>query len=95
MKTASTEQKRCSWESDLAHGFVLNDVTLTNLYELIDALETMSDETFRHHVNPAKNDFAQWVQDVFSEHTLAHELRSCATAEANAQTIVNHIVTRI
>lgn len=95
MKTALTEQKRGTWESDPEHGFVLNGTTLTNLYELIDALETMNDETFRHHVNAVKNDFAQWVQDVFSEHGLAHELRRCSTPQAHAQTIVNHIVQRL
>lgn len=95
MKTAIIEQKRVTWESDAEHGFVLNGTTLTNLYELIDALETMSDETFRTHVNAAKNDFAQWVQDVFSEHALAYQLRRCATPQAHAQTIVNHIVNRL
>ncbi len=48
---------------------------LKSVYELIDELETMSEETFKHHVNHVKNDFATWLSDVFDETALADEIR--------------------
>ena len=57
--------------------FWVNDGSiLKNLKELPDALKQMSDETFMHHVNENKNDFANWVEDVVGERKLARELRS-------------------
>ena len=35
--------------------------------DLADALRDMSDDLFSHHVNDARNDFANWVHHVFEE----------------------------
>lgn len=48
---------------------------LKNLRELETALKEMSDETFRYHVNEAKNDFSNWVNDVIGDEDLARDLR--------------------
>jgi len=45
----NVEGAMCFW--------VNNGAVLKNLIELRDALNTMSDETFAHHVSAEKNDF--------------------------------------
>jgi hypothetical protein len=55
--------------------FWVNDGNvLKNLQELPGALRNMDAETFMHHVNDEKNDFANWVNDVVGEKTLARDL---------------------
>ena len=93
MKSIQVETKR-GWEAPEEHAFVLaNGTKLLTLYDLITELDTMTQETFQHHVNDAKNDFAQWTQDVFGDKKLADTLRTCATKEQHATTIINHLVT--
>ncbi len=48
---------------------------LRNIAELPPALERMSEETFRHHVTGKKNDFANWIEFVIGERSLADEVR--------------------
>ncbi|MBT3304541.1 hypothetical protein HN592_02710 [Candidatus Woesearchaeota archaeon] len=56
--------------------FVLNDGNrLKNIQELTDALETMSEDVFKYHANEFKNDFANWISDVFEESDLAEEIK--------------------
>ena len=56
--------------------FVLQDGRkLGSIYELIDELETMHADLFKHHVNETKNDFANWIEHTFNEKSLAEELR--------------------
>lgn len=47
---------------------------LKNIYELNDALQTMTDDTFSYHVNKEKNDFANWIRAVMGSRKLAAEL---------------------
>lgn len=56
------------------HFIVADGRKLKNIIELADALETMSEEIFRHHANEFKNDFSAWVKDVFYEHSLAEDI---------------------
>jgi hypothetical protein len=56
--------------------FVLADGTkLRSLFDLMQALQGMTDDVFRHHVTDFRNDFSNWVHDVFREPKLAEELR--------------------
>ncbi len=48
---------------------------LRNLKELAESFRTMSDETFAHHVNAEKNDFASWVGDILLDKKLATDLK--------------------
>lgn len=48
---------------------------LRSVYELVDALEHMSDDIFKQHVNDAKNDFSSWIKDVFEEPNVAKEIK--------------------
>ena len=56
------------------HFVVADGRKLKNIIELADALETMSEEIFRHHVNEFKNDFSSWVKDVFYDNSLADDI---------------------
>ena len=42
-----------------------------NLQELAEAFHYMSDDVFYYHVNDQKNDFSNWVRDVFKQEKLA------------------------
>jgi len=68
-------RKKVLGEAPEEHHFIVADGRkLKNIIELADALETMSEEIFRHHANEFKNDFSAWVKDVFYDHSLAEDI---------------------
>ena len=68
-------RKKILGEAPEEHHFIVADgKKLKNIMELADALETMSEEIFRHHANEFKNDFSAWVKDVFYDHSLAEDI---------------------
>jgi len=70
------------------HYFVLcTGQTIKNIKELADALESVEDSIFYHHVNSERNDFATWVKDIFEEEALANELMSVAD-KSNTRIII-------
>ena len=73
--------------------FVLKDGrVLKDLVELAHAHEHMSDDVFNHHVNNYKNDFRNWVRDVFSQKELAAELEKAKTRSELQLAVLKHIV---
>jgi len=55
--------------------FILgNGGAIKDIKELADILDHLSDDEFRYHVDEKKNDFANWVRDVFLEKELADRL---------------------
>jgi hypothetical protein len=55
--------------------FVLgNGGVIKSIAELGSTLDYLSEDEFRYHVNDAKNDFGNWVRDVFDEKDLADKL---------------------
>ena len=52
---------------------------LKNLTELLNELRSMSQETFYHHVQPGKNDFANWINDVLQDTVTARAIRGLTT----------------
>ena len=68
-------RKKILGEAPVEQHFIVADgKKLKNIIELADALETMSEEIFRHHANEFKNDFSAWVKDVFYDHSLAEDI---------------------
>ncbi|MFH1053195.1 MAG: helicase HerA-like domain-containing protein [Candidatus Woesearchaeota archaeon] len=51
-------------EKTLAPLRLKTGIVVINPQELIDALNTMNDESFMQHVNDKKNDFADWIEPV-------------------------------
>jgi hypothetical protein len=78
---ASPEQ--CFW--------VNNGPILKNLDELSSALPAMNDDTFSHHANNEKNDFSNWVKDVFGDQRLANDLLSSKNRESAVKKIRNRL----
>lgn len=64
---------------------------LGSVYELENKLCTMSSEAFYHHVNPVRNDFHNWVRDVFQDYELANELLSAKTPAEAAAIVRKHL----
>jgi len=61
-------------------GFWLhNGPVLKSLADLSKAMESMSNETFKHHVNPTNNDFVNWVNDVVGDKVLANAIKQAKT----------------
>lgn len=50
--------------------------SLRSIEELLVFLRTCNDQSFMHHVTATRNDFANWVRDVFHQTQLADQLAS-------------------
>lgn len=59
--------------------WVNNGPIVKNVEGLLGALKRMSDKTFGHHVNEAKNDFSNWVNEVIGDKSLATALKKART----------------
>lgn len=81
-------RKKILGEAPEEHRFVVADGRkLKNIMELADALETMSEEVFRHHANDIRNDFSSWVKDIFYDHSMAEDIAR-AKNKLEAQVVV-------
>ncbi len=88
-----TVRKKVLGEAPQEYHFVLMDGRrLKSIYDLIDSLEDMAEDTFRHHVNDLKNDFSTWIKDIFEEHGLADELRKIQDKLETQRSLLNHMV---
>lgn len=68
--------------ADSSQFFVVsNGRTLKNLFELTNALQSMDDETYYHHVNSERNDFSNWIRHVFSDDSLADDMTKAKDKE--------------
>jgi hypothetical protein len=76
--------------------FVLQDGRrIASLFQLIDELETMSEEGYRKFVNEWKNDFATWVKDVFEVPSLADELQRVRDRIGTQRAIMKHLLNEV
>ncbi|MBI2144653.1 hypothetical protein HYU17_05940 [Candidatus Woesearchaeota archaeon] len=60
---------------------------LRSIRELGQKLETMSSQAFGSHANSHKNDFHNWVRDVFQDNELAGELLQARTPQQAAAAV--------
>jgi hypothetical protein len=80
-------------EAPQQYHFILSDGRhLKSLYELVDELETMGDDAYRQYVNEGKNDFANWISDVFDERHLAEDIRRTQQRIDTQRAILKHLV---
>ncbi len=56
--------------------YMANGRVITKLSDLPGAVESTDDNTFYYHVNSEKNDFANWIKDVFNITPLANKIKS-------------------
>ena len=72
--------------------FYLNDGRiLRNMEDLRNALNNMTEELYSYHVNSEKNDFSNWVRNVFRDEKLASDL-AIATSKVQA---AGYVATRL
>ncbi len=62
-----------------------------NLYQLAECLDRISENSFRHHVTEVRNDFSNWVRDVFGDDKLANDLSRCTNSAEAAKTVRDRI----
>ncbi len=58
-----------------------------NLQQLVDCLSHMPEESYRHHVTPLKNDFKNWIRDVFGDDKLANDLAAIYNSDEAAKVV--------
>ena len=61
--------------------------TLSNLPDLLRALQNITEIQFYHHVNTEKNDFALWVEEVLLDSECAQNLRHSQTLKTSITVI--------
>ena len=69
--------KKWSLKKDAKIGnyfFLTGGQECKNVPELAYALRKMSDQDFEKHVQFGRNDFANWIRDVFQDHELANDI---------------------
>jgi hypothetical protein len=71
--------------------FCVSGDVYRNLRELHAGLLMMRDEHFKHHVTDEKNDFANWVQDVFDDAALAAAIRGVRSRALAAYRVAERI----
>lgn len=76
--------------------FILEDGRkLESVFQLVDELETMGEDVFRHHVNDMRNDFANWVRDVFESRGLADEIQNVRDRMETQRAIMKHLLREV
>lgn len=71
--------------------FCQDGCTSKNLVELTDCLTRMREDTFHHHVTSWKNDFSNWVRDVFGDDKLASDLTKVTSPLEAAKVVKERI----
>ena len=68
--------------------------SLRSVYELVDALGNMSDETFSYHVSEERNDFSAWISDSLKETELGEQARAAQTRVDMQIVLLKFLATR-
>lgn len=64
---------------------LMNGPEIKNILELANALRNMPNEVFYHHSNDQKNDFGNWIRDVFKLEELSKEIWNCNKLETEVR----------
>jgi len=64
---------------------------LNSLIALHDTMNEIENETFGHHVNSEKNDFADWVELTLCDGDCAKDLRKAKTPKSAKSVVVRHL----
>ena len=89
-------RKKIAGQAPEEYHFILQDGRkLRDMLELVDSLEHMNDDVFRHHVNEIHNDFSTWVKDIFNEHELADEMAKINNKVDTQIAVMKHLLKKI
>ncbi|MEM2115997.1 MAG: hypothetical protein QXD62_03375 [Candidatus Woesearchaeota archaeon] len=79
-------------ECNPEEAFILsNGIRLHSLKELKEALLIIPSEVYNHHVTYDRNDFANWIRDIFKDYILAERIRKAENKEEAAKIIEKRI----
>lgn len=65
--------------------------TIRDMKELAELLDIMSPESFEHHVNGEKNDFANWIRDAVGDKEFADKVQGIDDRKKLLNRIRDHI----
>jgi hypothetical protein len=72
--------------------FILaNGQRVKNVAELAAILDQLEDHVFSHHVTPDRNDFHNWIKDVFEDIELARKVAGVSDKKHMQLVIYRHI----
>jgi len=92
LKTEITELKDKKDPVDPEQAFMLKDgQKISSLNDLVTVLTDMDEDTFNHHINPERNDFAIWVNDVLKNEDLAIQLIAITDKKEMVKAIMEHL----
>ena len=74
-------------ESTEQYFYLNNGTPLKSIAELIDQLVDMDQDLFNYHVSKKKNDFANWVRDVFGKKELARRMNMTRSPQGMLKSI--------
>jgi len=63
--------------------------------ELADVLQLITDDMFKYHVTDTKNDFSNWINDIFGEPELAKKIRAVRNRIETGLEIYRYIFDRM
>jgi len=73
--------------------FVLHSgIYIRNIEELAHLLDSMSDGDYGFHVTESKNDFANWIKDVFNNPKLAEALSLLKDKKESQILLLKHVL---
>ena len=89
-------RKKIAGHAPEEYHFVLADGRkLRDMLELVESLENMNEDVYRHHVNEVRNDFSTWVRDIFNEHELADEIAKLNNMVDTKITVMKHLLKKV
>ena len=91
-----TLQKICYLKVHAEKFFILcTGEPIQQYLQLAHLLDTMADEVFYYHVTESRNDFANWIRDVFNEPQLAMLAAQASSPAALRAILYAHIIKKI
>ena len=93
-KKTATKKQIIKNAKNSEYFFVKDGKAIKNIIELSNDLDRMTDDVFRHHVNDMKNDFANWIKDIFKEEKLAKELFKTTDKDKTQIIILKHVINK-
>ena len=67
--------------------YVHNGSVLKSKEDLLGCLRNIDEESFDHHVNSEKNDFANWVRDILKDEKLSKKLAQSRSVDEMVSSI--------
>lgn len=71
--------------------YVSGGAKINSMEELASALVSMDDHTYKFHVDPDKNDFANWIRDVLKDQNLSKEIVRARNRTSAAKKVSSRI----